>query len=142
LLLLGPGGFGGIVNMSYAMNAMVHNTGWVTAHFHLIFGGAVVIVYFIMSVVGGFILLLSVILFFIVLLRSTLAQPAEEMPAVRYALAVNPPHAVAPLLNGLGFWNAILFALLLISCGYPLGQFYFMRNASSPGYSLTRELNK
>jgi cytochrome c oxidase subunit I len=28
------------------MNAMVHNTSWVTAHFHLIFGGAVVIVYF------------------------------------------------------------------------------------------------
>ena len=46
LCLLGPGGFGGIINMSYAMNAMIHNTGWVTAHFHLIYGGAVVIVYF------------------------------------------------------------------------------------------------
>jgi cytochrome c oxidase subunit 1 len=46
LLLLGPGGFGGLINMSYAMNAMIHNTSWVTAHFHLIFGGAVVIVYF------------------------------------------------------------------------------------------------
>ena len=46
LCLLGPGGFGGIINMSYAMNAMVHNTGWVTAHFHLIYGGAIVIVYF------------------------------------------------------------------------------------------------
>jgi len=32
--------------MSYAMNAMIHNTSWVTAHFHLIYGGAVVIVYF------------------------------------------------------------------------------------------------
>jgi cytochrome c oxidase subunit 1 len=40
------GGFGGIINMSYGMNAMVHNTGWVTAHFHLIFGGSVVIMYF------------------------------------------------------------------------------------------------
>src|SRR3984893_11907574 len=46
LLMLGPGGFGGLINMSFAMNAMVHNTSWVTAHFHLIFGGAVVIVYF------------------------------------------------------------------------------------------------
>jgi len=46
LLLLGPGGFGGLINMSFAMNAMIHNTSWVTAHFHLIFGGAVVIVYF------------------------------------------------------------------------------------------------
>ena len=35
LVPLGFGGFGGLVNMSYAMNAMVHNTSWVTAHFHL-----------------------------------------------------------------------------------------------------------
>ena len=40
------GGFGGLVNMSYGMNAMVHNTSWVTAHFHLIFGGTAVIMYF------------------------------------------------------------------------------------------------
>jgi cytochrome c oxidase subunit 1 len=210
LLLLAPGGFGGIVNMSFAMNAMIHNTSWVNAHFHLIFGGAVVIVYFaiayelwprligrpivskktacrqlwlwfwsilivtvpwhiaglmgqprryaifdysdpqvaktaplvIMSVIGGFVLLLSVILFFVVLVRSNLAQSASEMPPVRYALAVNPPHSVVPLLNNLGFWNAILFALLVISYGYPLGQFYAMHNESSPGYSLTKELNK
>jgi cytochrome c oxidase subunit I len=32
--------------MSYGMNALVHNTSWVTAHFHLIFGGTVVIMYF------------------------------------------------------------------------------------------------
>ncbi|MBV8280785.1 MAG: cbb3-type cytochrome c oxidase subunit I, partial [Candidatus Eremiobacteraeota bacterium] len=46
LLMLAPGGFGGLINMSYAMNAMIHNTSWVTAHFHLIFGGTVVIMYF------------------------------------------------------------------------------------------------
>jgi cytochrome c oxidase subunit 1 len=40
------GGVGGLVNMSYGMNAMVHNTSWVTAHFHLIFGGTAVIMYF------------------------------------------------------------------------------------------------
>jgi cytochrome c oxidase subunit 1 len=28
------------------MNSMIHNTSWVTAHFHLIFGGAVLIMYF------------------------------------------------------------------------------------------------
>ena len=27
------------------MNSMIHNTQWVTAHFHLIFGGAVIIMY-------------------------------------------------------------------------------------------------
>jgi len=46
LVLLGLGGFGGFINMSYQMNSMIHNTSWVTAHFHLIFGGAVVIMYF------------------------------------------------------------------------------------------------
>jgi cytochrome c oxidase subunit 1 len=45
-IMLGFGGFGGIINMAYGMNAMVHNTSWVTAHFHLIFGGSVVIMYF------------------------------------------------------------------------------------------------
>ena len=46
LVMLAPGGFGGLINMSYAMNSMIHNTSWVTAHFHLIFGGTVVIMYF------------------------------------------------------------------------------------------------
>src|ERR1700746_1979110 len=45
-VMLGFGGFGGLINMGYGLNAMVHNTSWVTAHFHLIFGGAVVIMYF------------------------------------------------------------------------------------------------
>jgi cytochrome c oxidase subunit 1 len=40
------GGFGGLINMSYGMNAMVHNTSFVPAHFHMIFGGSVVIMYF------------------------------------------------------------------------------------------------
>lgn len=45
LLMLIFGGFGGIVNASYAMNAMVHNTAWVSGHFHLIFAGTTVIMY-------------------------------------------------------------------------------------------------
>ncbi|MGE5539269.1 MAG: cbb3-type cytochrome c oxidase subunit I [Gemmatimonas sp.] len=45
-VMLGFGGLGGIINMSYGMNAMIHNTSWVTAHFHLIFGGTAVIMYF------------------------------------------------------------------------------------------------
>lgn len=46
LLMLTFGGFGGVVNASYAMNTMVHNTMWVPAHFHLIFGGTTLIMYF------------------------------------------------------------------------------------------------
>ena len=210
LLLLGPGGFGGIINMSFAMNAMVHNTSWITAHFHLIFGGAVVIVYFaiayelwprltgrplvsksmacrqlwlwfwgilittvpwhiaglmgqprryaifdysdpvvaktaplvILSVIGGLVMVLSVVLFFYVLVRSSFSPVAEFMPPVRYALAVNPPESVPRLLNGFGFWNVILFLLVLISYGYPIGQFFFLHGQDAPGYSLTRELIK
>ena len=46
LVALLPGGFGGLVNASYAMDVMVHNTAWITAHFHLILGGTVVTAYF------------------------------------------------------------------------------------------------
>jgi cytochrome c oxidase subunit 1 len=46
LLMLTFGGFGGMINASYSMNAMVHNTQWITGHFHLIFAGTVVIMYF------------------------------------------------------------------------------------------------
>lgn len=44
LVMLGLGGFGGIINVSYA-NSMIHNTSWVPAHFHNL-RGAVVIMYF------------------------------------------------------------------------------------------------
>ncbi len=208
--LLGPGGFGGIINMSFAMNAMIHNTSWVTAHFHLIFGGAVVITYFAiayelwprltgkplcskvwacrqlwlwfwgililtvpwhitglmgqprryaifdysdpavaktaplveMSVLGGFVLFSSVCCFLYILVRSSTGETATEMPVDRYALAVNPPRHVAPLLNNLGFWNAMLFSLLLISYAYPVASFFFMHHQDAPGYSLTRELSR
>lgn len=34
------GGFGGMINAAYSMNAMVHNTAWVQGHFHLTVGTA------------------------------------------------------------------------------------------------------
>ena len=45
LFMLIAGGWGGMINASYAMNSLVHNTQWVTGHFHLIFGGTTVIMY-------------------------------------------------------------------------------------------------
>ncbi|WP_250453521.1 b(o/a)3-type cytochrome-c oxidase subunit 1 [Caballeronia sp. ATUFL_M2_KS44] len=45
-VMLGFGGAGGIINMSYQLDSTVHNTQWVTGHFHLIFAGAIVIMYF------------------------------------------------------------------------------------------------
>jgi cytochrome c oxidase subunit 1 len=44
-ILLGFGGAGGLINMSYQLDETVHNTQWITGHFHLIFGGAIVIMY-------------------------------------------------------------------------------------------------
>jgi cytochrome c oxidase subunit 1 len=48
-ILLGFGGAGGLINMSYQLDSTIHNTQWVTGHFHLIFAGAVVIMYFIIA---------------------------------------------------------------------------------------------
>lgn len=48
-IMLGFGGAGGIINMSYRLNETVHNTQWVTGHFHLIFAGAIVIMYFMVA---------------------------------------------------------------------------------------------
>ncbi len=48
-VMLGLGGAGGLVNMSYQLNETIHNTQWVTGHFHLIFAGAIVIMYFMLA---------------------------------------------------------------------------------------------
>jgi len=48
-VMLGLGGAGGLINMSYQLNETVHNTQWVTGHFHLIYGGAIVIMYFMIA---------------------------------------------------------------------------------------------
>jgi cytochrome c oxidase subunit 1 len=48
-VMLGFGGAGGLINMSYQLNATVHNTQWITGHFHLIYGGAIVIMYFVIA---------------------------------------------------------------------------------------------
>jgi cytochrome c oxidase subunit 1 len=48
-IMLGFGGAGGIINMSYQLNETIHNTQWVTGHFHLIYAGAIVIMYFVIA---------------------------------------------------------------------------------------------
>jgi cytochrome c oxidase subunit 1 len=48
-VMLGFGGAGGLINMSYQLDATVHNTQWITGHFHLIFAGAIVIMYFVIA---------------------------------------------------------------------------------------------
>lgn len=41
-----PGGAGGIINASHQMNQVVHNTLWVTGHFHLTVATAVMLTFF------------------------------------------------------------------------------------------------
>ena len=41
MLLFLIGGFGGIVNTSYSMDVLVHNTMWIVGHFHVTVGGPV-----------------------------------------------------------------------------------------------------
>jgi cytochrome c oxidase subunit 1 len=48
-VLLGLGGAGGLINMSYQLDSTIHNTQWITGHFHLIFAGAIVIMYFVIA---------------------------------------------------------------------------------------------
>jgi cytochrome c oxidase subunit 1 len=204
LVMLGLGGFGGLINMSYAMNSMIHNTSWVTAHFHLIFGGAVVIMYFAIgyemwpritgkplrsktvarwqlwlwfwgmlittipwhvaglmgqprrvamfdynlalvarmaplvdiSVLGSLILLISAILLIVILTRSHFGERSLMEP-LRYALAVNPPHAVPSSLNGFGLWNTIVAVIMVVAYGYPIGQFFFLKSHSTPAVEVT-----
>jgi cytochrome c oxidase subunit 1 len=44
-LLFIPGGFGGIVNNSYSMDVLVHNTMWIVGHFHITVGGPVALTF-------------------------------------------------------------------------------------------------
>jgi cytochrome c oxidase subunit I len=206
LVMLGLGGFGGLINMSFAMNAMIHNTSWVTAHFHLIFGGSVLIMYFaiayemwprittkplrskslariqlwlwfwgmlittlpwhiaglmgqprrvaafdyadplmarmgplvVISVFGGVILLASATLLIVILARSHFGARAQTEP-LGYATAVNPPLRLPPALNGFALWNAIVAVLMLLAYGYPIGQFFFMKQHSVPAVAVTRQ---
>ena len=206
LVMLGFGGFGGLINMSYAMNSMIHNTSWVTAHFHLIFGGATVIMYFaiayemwpritgkplrskrlacwqlwlwfwgmlittipwhiaglmgqprriaifdysiplvartaplvIISVIGGLVLLVAATLLIIILVRSHLGERVLAQP-LRYALAVNPPRQVPAALNGFALWNAILLVMMVVTYGYPIGQFFFLKSHSVPAVEVTSQ---
>ena len=48
-ILLGLGGAGGLINMSYQLDSTIHNTQWITGHFHMIYAGAIVIMYFVIA---------------------------------------------------------------------------------------------
>jgi len=49
LILFGFGGIGGIINTSYTLNAVVHNTTWIVGHFHLMVATAVTLTFMVSS---------------------------------------------------------------------------------------------
>jgi cytochrome c oxidase subunit 1 len=206
LIMLGLGGVGGLINMSYGLDATIHNTQWVTAHFHLIYGGAIVIMYFaiayelwpkltgrplfsvrlarwqlwfwfiglmvttipwhlvglmgqprrmafydyhnpaiapqapyvVVSTIGGFVILLSALLLIVNLVATHFQPKAQIEHRVRFALAVNPPVRVPRVLNGFGFWNALLFILIVVNYVLPLTQFMFLKNNRTAPFAVER----
>jgi cytochrome c oxidase subunit 1 len=90
------------------------------------------------SAVGGFVLLISAVLLIAILIRSSFGREAPVEP-LRYALAVNPPVRVAASLNGFGLWNAIVLVLMIIAYGYPIGQFFFLKEHSAPAFEVTTQ---
>jgi len=45
MLLFAIGGWGGAINASFGLNALVHNTSWIPAHFHTTVGSAVALTF-------------------------------------------------------------------------------------------------
>jgi len=194
LVMLGLGGFGGLINMSYGMNAMVHNTSWVTAHFHLILGGATLIMYFaiayeiwpkltgrapaapgllraqlwlwfagvivttlpwhllgiwgqprrvagfdysnpviaawtpwaIVSLAGAALMLVAALLLIVNLMLMHRGRLGADRQ-MHYAVAVSPPTRLPAALNGFALWNVIVAVMMLVSYGYPIGQFFWLK---------------
>ncbi len=204
LLMLTIGGWGGLVNASYSMDTAVHNTQWITGHFHLIFAGTTVIMYFaiayyiwpsvtgrplfstgmarlqlwlwfigmlvltlpwhilgllgqprrigapvysheftaawvpyeIAMLVGGAILFVSALLLVINLLFSHFRAKAAQRPAMQYADPVHPTLKLPALLNGFGFWVAIIVVYMIASYGYPILQFFLMETHGTFPWSI------
>jgi cytochrome c oxidase subunit 1 len=204
LLMLTVGGWGGMVNASYSMNTAVHNSQWVTGHFHLIFGGTTVIMYFatayyiwptmtgrplysiklallqlwtwfigmlvltlpwhslglagqprrigvapyaedfteawardeLFMVVGGAILFVSALMLVVNLLFTHMNARDAEPEVMEYAEPMHANLNIPKLLNGFGFWTAVIFVYMLASYGYPILQFFLMETNGAFPWSI------
>lgn len=204
LLMLTVGGWGGMVNASYSMNVAVHNTQWVTGHFHLIFAGTAVIMYFAIAYymwpsvtgrplysrklanlqlwlwfigmlvltlpwhvlgligqprrigvppygeeitapwqpyeflmfIGGVILFTSAILLVVNLFMSHFQEKSAEPEEMEYAESMHKNLNIPKLLNGFGFWSAVIFVYMIVSYGYPILQFFLMETNGTFPWSI------
>jgi cytochrome c oxidase subunit I len=148
-VMLGFGGAGGLINMSYQLNATIHNTQFITGHFHLIFGGAIVIMYFVIAydiwphltgrALDSFglmraqlwtwfagMIVLSFPWHWVGILgmprRMARGQTAQrtEPAAYRFSVAVHPPRSLPAALNGFGLWLGLLVGLTIVNYGFPI----------------------
>ena len=204
LLMLTVGGWGGVVNASYSMDVAVHNTQWITGHFHLIFAGTAVIMYFssayymwpsltgrplfstkmallqlwlwfigmlvltlpwhllglagqprrigvppyaqdamkywdgyeIAMLLGGVLLFISAVLLVLNLLLSHFKKKATTVPVMEYAEPMHPVLNIPKLLNGFGFWTAVIFVYMIASYGYPILQFFLFETKGAFPWSI------
>ena len=204
LLMLTVGGWGGLVNASYSMDVAVHNTQWITGHFHLIFAGTAVIMYFstayymwpsltgrplfstkmallqlwlwfigmlvltlpwhilgligqprrigvppyaeevtapwapyeLLMFIGGIILVISAMLLVLNLLLTHFKGKAAIAPVMEYAEPMHPVMNIPKLLNGFGFWSAVIFVYMIASYGYPILQFFLMETNGTFPWSI------
>jgi len=204
LLMLTVGGWGGVVNASYSMDVAVHNTQWITGHFHLIFAGTAVIMYFatayymwpsvtgrplfsiklariqlwlwfigmvvltipwhilgllgeprrigvapygeevtkswhsieIMMLIGGVILFISALMLVLNLLLTHFKRKENITPVMEYAQSLHPVMNLPKLLNGFGFWSAVIFVYMIASYGYPIIQFFMMETHGTFPWSI------
>jgi cytochrome c oxidase subunit 1 len=130
--MLGLGGASGLINMSYALNSTIHNTQWVTGHFHLIYGGSIVIMYFAIAyelwprltgrpLVSLKLVRLQLWTWFVGMLLTTLpwhlvgimGQP-RRMAYYDYSDPALAPQAIWVSLSAIGGFVLVLSAVLLI----------------------------
>jgi len=52
---------------------------------------------------------------------------------------VNSPQQVPAALNGFALWNAVLLTLMVVTYGYPIGQFFFLKSHSVPAVQVTTQ---
>ena len=81
--------------------------------------------------IGSLILLIAAVLLIVILVRSHFGERTVAEP-LRYALAVNPPVRVPASLNGFALWNAIVLVLMVVAYGYPIGQFFILKQHTVP----------
>ena len=58
------------------------------------------------------------------------------MPVMEYAESMHPVLNIPKLLNGFGFWTAVIVVYMIASYGYPILQFFLMETNGTFPWSI------